>query len=82
MGEGTSAIRLPTGVRPDAVTDTEILLIKACRTLRLTHQIRLATFMAHSQGKRMVLRVWSGCVLSADLEAFISETGLIEVRRG
>lgn len=82
MGEGPAAIRLPTGVRPDAVTETEVVLFKACRTLRLTHQIRMATFMAHSEGKKLLLVVWEGCRLAPDLEAFIADTGLIELKRG
>lgn len=82
MGEGAGPVGLPTGVRPDAVSDTHVVLIKACPTLRLTHQIRLAAFMAQTQAKRVLLVVREGCVLAPDLEAFIAEHGLIEVRRG
>jgi hypothetical protein len=69
-------------VRPDAVSESHVVLVKLCRTLRLTQQIRLATFMAHSQSKQLLLAVRSTCVFSPDLEAFIAETGLVEVRRG
>jgi len=74
---------LPTGVKPDAVTGTHVVLIKGCRTLRLTHQIRLAAFMAQTQSKRLLLVVREQCSLSDDLERFVADNRLlIEVRRG
>lgn len=81
MGEGQQ-VRLPSGVRPDAVSEDHVVLVKFCSTLRLTQQIRLATFMAHSQSKTLLLAVRSRCEFAPDLQAFIAETGLVEVRRG
>ena len=59
-----------------------MILIKACSTLRLTHQIRLAAFMAHTQSKRLLLVVKQHCELASDLDDFAVSTGLVEVKRG
>ena len=71
----------PTGVRPDAVTDEHVVLIKACSTLHLTHQIRLATFMARSLGLRLLLVAPEACTFSEQLDSFIAGSGLVDVRR-
>jgi hypothetical protein len=73
---------LPTGVRPDAISDEYVVLIKGCSALRLTHQIRLATAMAQFNAKCLLLVVRSGCTFGPDLTAFIEQHAtLIEVRR-
>lgn len=37
-----------------AVTEDQVVLIKSCLRLQLTHQIRLATFMAISQSRYLI----------------------------
>jgi hypothetical protein len=63
----------PSGVKPDAVDGRTVYLIKACSRLRLTRQIRMATFMAAETGRCLQLRVRSDCELSGDLEEFIEQ---------
>jgi hypothetical protein len=45
------------GILPDAITDREIVLLKATSYLRLTYEIRLATFMAQSKRLDLSLSV-------------------------
>ena len=73
---------LPTRVRPDAISPDYVVLIKSCSSLQLTHQIRLATAVARSESKQLLLVVQSECVLAPDLQTFVEEHApLIEVRR-
>ena len=38
------------GILPDALKDESVILIKACSELRLTYELRLATFMRSRVG--------------------------------
>ena len=67
-------------ILPDAVTDDAVVLMKACRQLRLTYEIRLATYMARQTGRRLVLLLVPECSVAASLQDFIDAHG-IEVRR-
>lgn len=73
----------PSGVKPDAITDDKIVLIKACVRLRLTRQIRLAASMAKEQHKTLLLIVRNECDLAHDLKLFLdAQQGLVEIKRG
>lgn len=73
----------PSGVKPDAITEDKIVLIKACARLRLTRQIRLATAMAKEQNKTLLLIVRNDCDLTQDLKLFLDgQQGLVETKRG
>ena len=65
--------RTPRGTKPDAVGDGTAYLIKACRHLRLTYQIRLVTALATDQGLRVELRLRRGATVSRDLDVFTHE---------
>ena len=67
---GDSVERQPRGTRPDAVVGATWYLIKNVSRLRLTYQIRLATYLAIDRRSRVVIRVPSAAELSADLDAF------------
>src|SRR5262249_48104259 len=51
---------VPRGTRPDAVSGQDRYLIKNVTRLRLTYQLRLATFMASQTGTRLHVRVPQG----------------------
>lgn len=55
----------PTGVRPDAVTDEYVVLIKACSTLHLTHRIRPRRCEA---GMSLYLCIFDGATEIAGVE--------------
>ena len=69
------------GVLPDVVTDREVFLLKAPSYLRLTYEIRLATHLAKSSGRRLVLSVPSHAQFSPELESFLAQHS-VAVRRG
>ena len=72
----------PSGVKPDGVSDDQFVLIKACRQLRLTGQIRLAAFMAHEQKKRLLLVVRKDCAFTGELQGFLeANSTLVEIKR-
>jgi len=56
------------GTRPDAVKDTRLFLVKATSVLHATYQIRLLAFMAHEQGKQLVLQVLPNTELGPSLK--------------
>jgi hypothetical protein len=70
----------PRGILPDAVTDDAVVLIKGCTTLRLTYEIRLATYMARQTRKRLLLVLMPECSLAPALRDFVDAHG-IEIRR-
>jgi hypothetical protein len=69
------------GILPDVVKDDVVALFKACRELRLTYEIRLATFMAVSTGRRLLLIVTDECHMSRALEGFVREHRVEIMRR-
>lgn len=60
-------------VLPDAEDGANPILFKACSTLRLTSEIKLATYFAQRDGGRLRLIVRHDCELSHELEAFAVE---------
>jgi hypothetical protein len=60
--------RIPRGSRPDAESAGKIYLIKHVSILRATYQVRLLSFIASRQGKKLVLRVPAGCRFDAVLQ--------------
>ena len=74
--------QIPRGTRPDAVSGQDRYLIKNVTRLRLTYQLRLATFMASQTGTRLHVRVPQGCQLSPPLEDFIRlNRGAVSIER-
>ena len=60
------------GTRPDAETFDRLLLIKRVSELRATYQIRLLTYRAIQEGRKLVVEVPKGCKL---------HSGLLELKR-
>jgi hypothetical protein len=66
---------------PDAVTDDYAVLLKASSYLRLTYEIRLATYMARTGSLVLLISTPSHCRFSPELEAFVT-AHRIRVKRG
>jgi len=64
------------GCLPDAISQDAFVLIKTCSQLRLTYEIRLATFMAQQSRKRLRLILQPSTVASAQLRAFAAQHGV------
>lgn len=65
--------QVPRGTRADAERFNVLYLFKNASRLNLTYQIRLLTFQAHTQGKKLVISLPKGSILSSDLREFIAE---------
>jgi hypothetical protein len=68
------------GFLPDAVDQSRVILLKACALLRLTYEIRLATYMAVQSGKTLVLGIPAAPSLSPPLIEFVDEMGVSDAR--
>jgi hypothetical protein len=70
------------GILPDAVDDARVVLLKACIYLRLTYEIRTATFMAQKKNRTLVLACKKVCRFSPELESFLTKwASIVQVHR-
>lgn len=60
------------GSRPDAEHGMDMYLLKNVSRLRATYQVRLLTYRAAAEGRRLVIRVPKECEISADLRSFVN----------
>jgi len=58
------------GAHPDAVDRDKYILLKNVSTLHLTYQIRLMTYFALRDDKKLVIRVPRSCELAKSLNEF------------
>src|SRR5215208_1060232 len=65
------------GILPRALKDESVILIKACPELRLTYELRLATFMAQQSRRRLLVITTVDCSASSALQAFAREHGIV-----
>ena len=65
------------GILPDALKDESVILIKACSELRLTYELRLATFIAQQSRRRLLVITTVDCTASSALQAFAREHGIV-----
>ena len=65
------------GILPDALKDESVILIKACSELRLTYELRLATFIAQQSRRRLLVITTEDCTASSALQAFAREHGIV-----
>lgn len=61
----------PRGTRADAEQANKLYLFKNVSRLHATYQIRLLTFRAKQEGKKLILRVPKHCQKEDSLAAFI-----------
>ena len=66
----------PRACLPDAVSSEAFILIKSCDKLRLTYEIRLATFMARESRRRLRLMVETSTIITVELRAFVAQHGV------
>jgi hypothetical protein len=66
----------PRGFLPDADGQDGLILFKTCSRLRLTYEIRIATFMARQAQKKLNLIIPPSTTISADLRAFADTWGI------
>jgi hypothetical protein len=55
------------GSRPDGETFDKLLLIKRASELRATYQIRLLTYRAVQEGKKLLIEIPKECKVHRDL---------------
>ena len=72
-----SPTRRARGILPDALKDESVILIKACSELRLTYELRLATFMAQQSQRRLLVITNVDCTTASALQAFALEHGIV-----
>ena len=64
------------GFLPDAISRDALVLIKTCSPLRLTYEIRLATFMAREHQKKLRVIVQVSTVITTQLREFAAQHGV------
>ncbi|MEL6548136.1 MAG: hypothetical protein AAFQ82_26150, partial [Myxococcota bacterium] len=62
-----------TNVRPDAVDDERLLVVKAVEWLHLTTQLRLLHYRARKAKLRLEIRVAADTELSPDLQEYLEK---------
>ena len=60
------------GVLPDVIEDDKIVLIKGCSYLRCTYEIRLCTYLAQKENRKLWICCYPSCVFSPALEEYVS----------
>jgi hypothetical protein len=72
----------PRGSIPDAETRDALYLLKNVSEMRLTYQIKLLAFMAHSKKKKLILRLPACAKIHQTLRDYIRElSGLVKIER-
>lgn len=70
----------PRSILPDGMDDTRLVIIKACSSLRLTNEIRLASRAAQRKQLAFILAVPPSCVLEPQLLGFVEDHGITVYR--
>ena len=70
----------PRACLPDAADKNRIYLFKAASRLRLTYEIRLATFFAKNTSRILTIDIRKECILDKTLVAFANEQKISFVR--
>jgi len=67
---------------PDAENATALYLLKNVSEMRLTYQVKLLAYMAHTRGKRLYIRLPSKAKLHDTLRDYVCERdGLVKIER-
>jgi len=72
---------LRISILPDGMDSTRLVIVKACSSLRLTSEIRIASDFARETGRSMILAITSGTTLDSELSTYVSENGIQIVKR-
>lgn len=74
--------RHPRGSLPDAETAKALYLLKNVSEMRLTYQVKLVAYMAHTQGKQLHIRLPSAAKIHASLADYVRENNrLVKIER-
>ena len=68
-------------ILPDAQDSTRVVLYKACAELRLTYEIKLATYFALKEGRRLVIALPTTSSVHPTAQSYFREHR-VEIRRG
>ena len=60
----------PKSILPDAVTQTDVILIKSCSNLRPTYEVRLAAYLAQQTNRRLRIILPAGVSAHSSLTAY------------
>ncbi len=60
----------PRSILPDAVNQTDVILIKPCSDLRPTYEVRLAAYMAQQTKRRLRIILPAGGSAHSSLTAY------------
>jgi hypothetical protein len=72
----------PRGSRPDAEVGNMLYLIKNVTEMRLTYQIKMLTYFAHSKGKKLVVQLPKQATIHASLREFAkNSSGVVKIER-
>ena len=66
----------PRSILPDAVNQTDVVLIKSCAGLRQTYEVRLATYMAQQTQRRLRIILPTGGSAHSSLTAYARQHGI------
>jgi hypothetical protein len=63
----------PRGARPDADIGNKLYLIKKVSEMRLTYQIRMLAYFAHTRDKKLVVQLPKQAKVHRSLRDFVRE---------
>ena len=66
----------PRSILPDAVNNTDFILLKSCRDLRPTYEVRLATFMAQQSHRKLRIIFLGGASAHKALTNYAKQHGV------
>jgi hypothetical protein len=72
--------RLAKSILPDGLDDARLVLVKACSTLRLTDEIRIAESVARETRRQFVIAAAEHCEFASELSTFVKSNGVVIVR--
>lgn len=72
----------PRGSMPDAEVGNKLYLIKNVSEMRLTYQIKMLVYVAHSQGKKVIVQLPKHASIHASLREFVrNSNGVVKIER-
>lgn len=70
------------GARADADVGNKLYLIKNVSEMRLTYQIKVLAYLAHSQSKKLIVQLPQSAAIHASLRDFVrNSNGLVKIER-
>jgi hypothetical protein len=77
-----TANQTPRGAKADAESGDKVYLIKSASQLRLTYQIRMLSYMAQTQKKKLIVQLPKEAKVHESLKGFVRDmAGLVKIER-